>query len=68
LVVPLKLNDFLPPTVTWVGVVLVPAIWFLAMIALVSPVRTIRHLWINTACSLMCLVVGAGAVYWQGWV
>ncbi len=68
-VVPLKVVGYLPITVTWLGVVLVPAIWFLAISSvLILPVRTVRERRIMMAFSFGCLVLGFGAVYWQGWV
>jgi len=69
LVIPLKSKSLLPPTVTWVGVVLVPLLMFLSLSGvLIFPVRTPREKWIMAAFSFVCCAAGMGVVYWQGWV
>ena len=68
LVVPLKLRGLLPPTVTWAGVILVPAIWFLTFSTFLLPVHTRRQQRTMLICVGIGIIAGFGAVYWQGWV
>ncbi len=68
-VVPLKVVGYLPATVTWVGVVLIPGIIFLGITSILFlPVRTVRQRWFMMTFSLSCYLVGMVLVYWQGWV
>ena len=69
LVIPLKLHNLLLLTVSWVGVALVPATWFLGLAAvIILPVQTTRQRQIMAACSLGCVSVGTAFVHGQGWV
>ena len=68
LVVPLKIKGFLPTTVTWTGVVLIPGLMFSSLGSfLILPVATVRQRIIMAAFSYGCLGTGLGLVYWQGW-
>ena len=69
LVIPLRSVGYLPATVTWVGVGLVPALAFTPALACVFlPVATARQRRTMILCLLVSLIALLGAVYWQGWV
>ena len=64
----LKLLGYLPPTVSWTGVVLVPGLMFLTFGAVVFlPIRTPRQRVVMASVATASYLAGMGVVYWQGW-
>ena len=60
---------YLPPTVTWAGVALIPGVVFLAITSpLFLPAETTRQRWFLIGFGATCYAVGMGLVAWQGWV
>ena len=65
----LKTLGYLPPTVTWAGVALLPALMFLAIGSIVVlPMKTTRQRVVMVTVSAVSYLTGLGVVYWQGWV
>ncbi len=60
---------YLPPTVTWAGVALIPGVMFLAVTSpLFLPVETRRQRWVAIGGGGVCYLIGMMLIYWQGWV
>ena len=68
LIIPLKLRGFLPPSVSWAGVIFIPSLMFLSACSpVIFPLRTPRQKGIMVIFMVVCCTVGTVAVYSQGW-